>query len=715
MNSAALVAVHIFLLTLFVAGPPHCLGQAEAEANNIVPLKGCEGVNFEREGYRVRSSRIEDPFDFLPWVRTRQRRTATKIASLVDGKPFLYITARDQAREIIEQENFLPDTTDLRVKIRLELLSVENCSDSSLDLVYRVYSTQIMPVLSSLPESRTTERRFPQEAAGMTRVSVPSRSPIHLSPLAGYDSTNKLSGGARLEIIPKRLRKLPFSSLLLQARGSSEMGAVSAAFTGSKDSQGWLAHSEWLLNYDYYSLPTGEGNIKGSDFSAQFTGITKPLAQGNLTLRFGGLLKGGNRQSDIRNLRLAENTVPSSAFGALRFYAGLASRLRHNILSASYGLELGSVGPAARVDWRKHIIDIRHELWYPLGNHRILDLESRFTMGVIQVPGKIPLPERFFGGNNEQFFLAGDSWKIRANPVIRAIPGSRLYCTNAGDGGEKFFSYNLTAAYSLWRKPLMPAEIVKDADFNTELQNAIDVVTGNRQNYHVTKDPRYGELIAQLLPTAQTALDDLKQAVQDTQQARPGQFEAQFDDCLKAINTAVRRTRSAAQARDVGQQYGSVRALLSPSIDVDENRLAKVMTCVTDLSAALGEYPLIATARASLESIQDNMETKFGQIDQTQAESKAKAEMAYTRRTLTTLFNEVNLYSVSPVIVFDVARLGSGRGGFGGLRYGPGAGLRFEFASAAHFTAGYAWNIKPRAGEGNGTLFFSLGVRDLFH
>lgn len=714
MSFHALAAVHIFLLTLFLGAAPTCLSQTEAEADRTVQLKGCEGINFEREGYQVRGSRIEDPFDFLPWVRIRQRRAASEIAALVDGKPFLYSTARDQAREIIERENFLPDTSDVRVKIRLELLSVENCSDRQLDVVYRVYSTQIMPVLSSLPEARTIERESPQEAAGMTRVDVPSRSPIHLSPLAGYDSTNKLSGGARLEITPKRLWKLPFSSLFVHARGSPEMGIVSAALTGSNESEGWLAHSEWSLNYEYYSLPTGDGNIKGGDFSAQFTGITKPLAQGNLTIRFGGLLEGGNRQSAIRNLRLAENTVPGSAFGALRLYAGLASRLRHNIFSASYGLELGSVGPAARVDWRKHIGDFRHELWYPIGDHRILDLESRLTIGAIQVPGRIPLPKRFFGGNNEELFLPGDAWQIRANPVIRAIPGSRLYRTNAGDGGDKFFSYNLTAAYSLWRKPLMPSEIVNDADFNTELQNAIDVVTGSLQNYHATKDPHYRELVAQILPRLPTALEDLKQAVQNAQQARPGQFETQFEECLRAINTAARRTRSAVQAGDVGQQYGSVRALLSPSIEVDENRLAKVMTCVTELNAAIGADPPVATASASLDHIRGNMESEFAQIDLSQAENKAKAEMAFTRRTLNTLFNEVNLYSISPVFVFDVARLGSGRGGFGAVRYGPGAGVRFEFASAAHFTAGYAWNIKPRPGEGRGTLFFSLGVRDLF-
>lgn len=714
MNFPALVAVHALLLTLFLGAAPACQGQAEAETSQTIPLRGCEDINFEREGYRVRSSRIEDPFDFLPWVRIRQQRAAGEIAALVDGKPFLYSTARDQAREIIERENFLPDTSDVRVKIRLELLSVENCSNLSLDLVYRVYSTQIMPVLSSLPEARLIERRSPQAAAGMITVDVPSRKPVHFNPLSGFDSINELFFGARLEMTPQRLWKLPFSSVSLQGQGSTEIGIVSASLAGSNDSEGWLAHSEWLLNYNYYSLPTGEGNIKGGDLSAHFTGVTKPLAQGNLAVRFGGLLEAGNRQSAIRNLRLAADTVPASGFSALKLYVGLASRLRRNVLSASYGLELGSVGPAARVDWRKHVGDFRHELWYPLGDHRILDLESRFTIGAIQVPGKIPVPVRFFGGNNEETFLPGDSWQIRANPVIRAIPGSSLYRTNAGDGGDKFLSYNLTAAYSLWRKPLVPSEIVRDADFNAELQTAIEIVTGNLQNYHATKDPHYAELVAHL-PAAQTSLDDLKQAVQNAQQARPGQSETEFEDCLKAINTAGRRTRSAVQAADVGQQYGSVRALLTPSIEVDENRLAKVITCVTELNAALGVDPALATATAALGSIRDRMETEFSEIDQSQAESRAKAEMAFTRRTLSTLFNEVNLYSVSPVFVFDVAKLGSGNGGFGDLRYGPGAGLRVEFASTAHFTAGYAWNIKPRPGEGSGTLFFSLGVRDLFH
>jgi hypothetical protein len=89
--------------------------------------------------------------------------------------------------------------------------------------------------------------------------------------------------------------------------------------------------------------------------------------------------------------------------------------------------------------------------------------------------------------------------------------------------------------------------------------------------------------------------------------------------------------------------------------------------------------------------------------------------MAFTRRTLGTLFNEVNIYSVGPVFVFDAARIGPARSGLGGVRYGPGAGVRLELATVANFTVGYAWNVRRGPGEGTGNLFFSINVRDLFH
>jgi hypothetical protein len=466
-----------------------------------------------------------------------------------------------------------------------------------------------------------------------------------------------------------------------------------------------------MLNYTNYSLPTGAGQLKGGHLSAQFSGMTRAFQNGNFTFRFGGLLEGGNRQSTISDVPLTPDTLTSAGYGSLKLYAGLNTRLSHNVLSISYGLELGSVGPAARVDWRKYIGDVRHEFWYPLGDHRILSLESRFTIGRIQVPGKIPLSERFFGGNNEEFFIPGDTWQIRSNPVIRAIPGSRFYRTASGAGSDRFFSYNLTAAYAVWRRALVPEELTGDADFNSQLQGAMTTVTSTLQNYYASHDPHYLNVVKQL-PNLKSALDNLKGKVTDSQTTHPSQLTAEFQACTKAINGATRRVKSAIEPMG-SDPYGLIASLLSD--DPDEIQLLKVnQACEKDLNAALGDSD-IASASGSVDSLRSGLLSEFNAIDQRLAESRARADMVFTRRTLKTLFNEVNIYSVSPVFVFDVAKISRERAGLGGIRYGPGAGIRLELATVANLTAGYAWNVRQGPGEGRGTVFFSIGVRDLFH
>jgi hypothetical protein len=688
----------------------------KSEAQAATPVAGsCENIDLQQAGFKVRSIRIDDPFAFLPWVKAREKRAAEQLDTLLKGKPFTYADAGAKGLEIIERENFLPDTSDQRVKIRVEIVSVDNCTNGELDLLYRIYSTQIMPVLSARPEERVTERQAPQTAAGQTTVVIPEASPFHFKPIAGYDLTNLLSGGARFEVTSHKFWKLPLESVLVEGQGSSRMHYFSAGFQGSTDSSiessSWFAHAQWLVNFTNYSLPTGTGNIKGGHLTAQFSGVTKPFGGGNFTFRFGGSLEGGNRQSDPGLVLLAPDTVADAGFGTLKLYGGLDSRFSRNVLSVSYGLELGSVGPAARVDWRKHIVDARHEFWYPIGNHRLLSLESQFTLGSLQVPGTVPLPERFFGGNNEEFLIAGNDWQIRANPVIRAIPGSKFFRTTEGAGSKHFFSYNLTAAYGIWRKTLVPEDLSSDPDFNSELQGAITTVTSTLQNYYASKDVHFTNVVTQL-PSLQAALNDLKTAVTAAQTARPGQVPDLFKACTRAVSGALRRVASAITPR-AGDRFGLVKFLLSD--DPDEIQLVKVnQACATELNAAIGD-PAIASAAARVENIRSAMVAEFNQTDQAGAASKAKADMAFTRRTLNTLFNDVNIYSIGPVFIFDVARIGRASDGIGGTRYGPGGGIRLELASVAHFTLGYAWNVKRGIGEGRGNVFFSIGIRDLFH
>ena len=110
------------LVSLGVA--PLCFGQTKEAAV-------CGRSDFQAAGYTVRSSRVENPFAFLPWVRAARRKAESEISALVDGKPFSYDTASGKALEIVEK-NFNADTVDARIKIRVELVSVENCSDLKL-------------------------------------------------------------------------------------------------------------------------------------------------------------------------------------------------------------------------------------------------------------------------------------------------------------------------------------------------------------------------------------------------------------------------------------------------------------------------------------------------------------------------------------------------------------------------------------------------------
>src|SRR6185295_16929018 len=163
------------------------------------------------------------------------------------------------------------------------------------------------------------------------------------SPTMVYDSTDLLVGGGRFEFTPRKFWKLPFKSAIIRGEASPRMHNVVAALEGAYDSQvesgAWLAHAEWLIDFAHYSLPTGAGDIRGGHLTANFSGVTKPLFNGNVSLRFGGSVEGGNRQAEPGSLIIAPDTVPNAAFGMVKLYGAMDSRFRNHIFSASYGLE----------------------------------------------------------------------------------------------------------------------------------------------------------------------------------------------------------------------------------------------------------------------------------------------------------------------------------------------------------------------------------------
>jgi hypothetical protein len=136
--------------------------------------------------------------------------------------------------------------------------------------------------------------------------------------------------------------------------------------------------------------------------------------------------------------------------------------------------------------------------------------------------------------------------------------------------------------------------------------------------------------------------------------------------------------------------------------------------CVGEVNQQLNDSGIRAAA-AAVDAAGAAILSDFNAIDQKAAAQKAANDIAFVKRTLNTLFKDLNIFSVGPVAVFDAASIGPARGGLGGNRIGPGGGIRLELASYVNFTLGYAWNVDRQPGEGKGALFFSIGVRDLFH
>jgi hypothetical protein len=678
---------------------------AKAHAGSVVISGNCPaGGDFEKSKYTIRSVRLDSPFQYLGSIESAVKILGSKVADLA-GQPYQNREIRKRADEL-ERINFLPGAIELPVRVSLVVASVENCSDRELDLVYSVLTSQIAPVLSRTFESYQAEKFTPERTAGIDA----KKNPWRFSPSVAYDFSEQFSGGSRLEYRAANPSKsfLPFDSLIIDGRGSAKMHDFSAAVSGAMQHvTEWIKLAEWQLNYRNAANPTDQSSLRQNRFVAQSTAMSRPLGSLQLPLRFGGQLEGGTLRSHFAFGDLAPDTVDGSGYGAMKIALGTTTRWARNAFALSYGLEVGSIRPGAEVGWVKHIGDLAHDVSFPVGDHRFLDVESRLTAGIIQVPGSIPAAARFFGGNREEPFMPGDNWNIRSNPVIRSIPANRFSQSENGRGGTRFISYNMTAGIPVWRRPLVPPELSHDTEFTDQLRSQLETATSLLQPDYAARDSHF-KSVAGRLGELQDALDDLLGVVSAAQP--PQQLGQQFKACTNAINTAKRRAEAAAQSKGAAQ-YGNISTLLT--VNETEDRLNKVrVACLENLSQLVDTT--IAASAERVEQIHAEMEKGFALIDQNSAAQQAQSEMSYVKRALDSILYEMNLLSLGPIVMFDVAHLGPA-GSKLGTRYGIGAGLRFTLVSHVDFTMGYAANPKRIAGERPGAFFFSMRFKDLLN
>jgi hypothetical protein len=637
-------------------------------------------TNYETLRYTIRNIRIDDPWRFLRLSTGTDE--AEKAAQSLKGKP--YNTGQvDTVFKIVESKRLLDS------ELSYSAIELENCADNQLDVVYKMFSVRISPLFSSTFEFRQKEKNDPAEASG-----VADKTNVKFVPEAGYDATNKLFGGGTGEV-KWRGRGIPFDALSLTGLGGSTLRRGSATLTGHHESATKLVSSaEWRLDYEYSSLPTDSAQLKNGRVAFQAMGMTRPLK--GVVFRFGAQGEGGNQQSNFSQSALSSRTLSSSGYSSLKVYGGLTLHPRNQAIAASYGLELGSTGSSLHGDWRKHVADVAHEFWVPVGDHRMFEVEQRLTAGTAQILRSIPVKALFFGGNREEPFVPGQTWSIRANPVIRSIPSNRFYRTRDGAGAERFISYNSTVAVTVWRKPLVPRELIENPDFTQKLNGALVSSTSILQVTYASEDGHFRDALKLVPP-----LGERMQELQELVAALPS-----ADECTDAIDSAMILVTNIKKQKPA-RAYGSVKELLPGGDDSIENLVA---ICKTGTEA-----PVVIAKADAVGALAGQMQSSFTLIDQARATARAEQDMVYVRRTLDIVLHDLNIASISPLFIFDVAQIGpKANGPYSGTRYGIGGGIRFSLVNMVHFSGGYAVNPSRQPGEPPGAVFFKLSTRSLF-
>jgi hypothetical protein len=253
----------------------------------------------------------------------------------------------------------------------------------------------------------------------------------------------------------------------------------------------------------------------------------------------------------------------------------------------------------------------------------------------------------------------------------------------------------VTLAATVWRLPLLPDEVSSDPEFQTALQTAEDgalasMITEYRAEVPRTESERTElEPIIEAVPAIVSQLERLELENSDADW-----FECQF--ITKDIAETANRLKT--EPGDLGQ----VQAALDNAIKSCEEE-EKITP--DQAEAIFGE----------LKRVVEQMQTRYAARSEIQAATeRANADFKLPERAIEAFTKEMNLLSISPLFIFDAARIGpQASAAGGGMRYGIGGGVRFGLASHVNFDIGYAVNPNPQPWEGRGALWFSMQFLEL--
>jgi hypothetical protein len=619
-----------------------------------------------------------------------------------------------------------------KVKLDYATGSLEDCDPEkkTLRVVYPIF-TSVVPSLN--PPSIEQEGNESQRPAttGSEQLAAPKLS---VTPVVGYNQTRATFGGLNFSGAEGRMQIAGRTEASSNSQSSNLSLGSHLASTKLWDNASWSA----IVAYD--DMPAGAARFKEGKLAGQFSASTREFTGGHVMFRYGAALEGGHQQSD--DPAASVNLTPDSGYGALKLFAGVTGRPRPAAFSASYGFQLGDTFRSSFPLFKKHIVDLGFNYRFPipfrgiLGDredfkgplsttvHRTIGLETRFTAGLIQDAGGTPLAERFFGGNQIRPFAQDDSWVIPSDAFIRSIPENRLGAIQDRSlGGTRFYSANVTLSYTAWGRPFIPKELALSERGKGESCEASDmkktfpcVLNGPFHtaatalaNANKARDREYMRLNAEV-PAKARAL-----------KAKLGAFSNQLDTIPPSVASQTVVARQLSRVKSDVTQVRNALTLLDRGAAPDvigllvTNSFPKLKGDTEDLTKSLSDASQTALANEIDQTVTVLVQEAGGlqaadNLPKKKFEDDAWKKLAPGHRAIDVFLNELNVYSVSPIMIFDVARVWPAAQG---VRYGIGPGLRLSLVNV-NFTFGYAYNPQRLPSEKPGAIFIALDVSGLF-
>jgi hypothetical protein len=582
---------------------------------------------------------------------------------------------------------------------------LDNCDAStqpkSLEVVYHLFTTRIPSNAGRTVDSGMTND--PVRAAGLDQ-----QQRFVLAPQLDYDRAAKTEIGAVLELRDFGV----LDAVSMQAAGSADSLTGELAAAGSWELNGpWLRQLAWTTGYEYADVPAAGGRLRKSLGAAQLSVQGSEFGDSGIAWRGGAALERGSQDSAFRQAELPTGTQARSDYFGLKLFGGLVWRAERQQLSASYGLQLGATGAGFARGFRKHVLDLSYQQrWLPR-DFMPQDLDAHLGFGAIEDRGGMPVGERFFGGNRPALFSTAADWQIRAAPWIRSFAQNEL--ARAGvraAGAERFVALNLTYAPTVWKVPLLPAELRENPQVGALLEGQLTTAESTLAAYYNGRDPAIGAIrgMTREQDALRQALTRYLEVLQAAAEVEHGDLEEIFFACLDNASATLDTELVGMSDADLGKAAIAINAVLRKG-----GRIDQFGTCTRELRGSLGSA--LEVASAQLQSAAAAFASIYSSFDAAAAVRLAGSDMKLTRRVIDRFFHEINLAAVAPVLLLDAARLGPSAPGQSAWRYGIGAGIRVSLVNSVRLTLVYAMNPHPRRDERGGALSVSLDIVDLFY